>query len=281
MIGNELRVSIVIPTYNRPGALAACLDSLEKQTVAPHEVIIVVDGGITKEVQRVIDIFKSKNELNIVQINNRERRGMQVSRNIGAEAASGDIIAFLCDDITLVPEWLAEILRGYWENKDAAGVGGRVIQLTPFMDSTFYRLYYRVRRFLFSNKLGKISFIGLPYIPIVEASERLLSVDYLAAGNMALRRDVFHSYKFDTSLEVNNELDLGIRLTKRGKKKLIYNSKAIVYHSFLSGGSGYPGRGTERLYGAFRDHTIYLLKNFNAKYLRLAFFSATVLIYSL
>lgn len=278
---DNLRVSVIICTYKRPECLDMCLSSLETQTVAPYEIIIVVDGGITDETQEVIDRFKGNGKLPIIQVTNSERKGSTASMNIGAEYATGDIIAFLDDDVRLVPEWLAEILRGYQEVKDAVGVGGMVINIYEFIDSVFYKFYYSVRRLLFRWKMGQISFIGIPYYLLVEPCDRLLPVDYLHGGNMSFRREIFNAHKLDANIEMLDEFDLGIRITKWHKGKLIYNSKALLYHGAPGGGLEFAGRSGDRLYESFRHHTAYLLKDFNLKYLRLVLFAIVVLIYSL
>jgi len=281
VVSNNLSVSIIICTYKRPECLDMCLGSLEKQTVSPYEVIIVVDGGITSETQEVIDRFKGDGKLSIVQVTNSERKGSTASMNIGAEHAAGDIIAFLDDDVRLVPEWLAEILRGYHEVEDAAGVGGQIINIYQFMHSKFYEFYHSIRRFLFQGKMGKISFVGIPYYLLVDPSDKLLSVDYLHGGNMSFRREIFNVHKLDANIEMLDEFDLGIRITRWGKGKLIYNSKALLYHGAPGGGLEFAGRSADRLYETWRHHAAYLLKDFNLKYLRLALFATLVLGYSL
>ncbi len=277
-MSDSLKISIIIPTYARPSSLSACLSSLEQQTVSPHEVIVIVDGGITPEVQEAVDTFKRKGKLAIVQITNTERKGAQQSMNIGKGAATGDVIAFLDDDVTLVPIWVEEIIKGYDENRDAVGVGGRVIDMVPFVDNLFYRLYSRAKAYLFGWKMGKVNFIGMPYADLFAPSKGYLRVDYLCGGNMSFRREIIASHRFDDSLNYVDDLYLGVMLTRKEKKTLIYNSQAIVYHHRDAAGG--CGRGTERIYSSFRGHTIYLLRNFNLKYLRIAVFYIYVLIYS-
>lgn len=276
MSASELNMSVVIPTYNRPGSLSLCLDSLEKQVVPPYEVIIVSDGKPADKIHEVIDNFRNK--LSIIQITN-HRGGEHLSRDIGAETATGDIVAYIDDDVILVPEWSAEILRGYQENKGVAGVGGRVINMTSFPKPWVWRAYVRVIQTLFRRKMGRISFIGLPYARLYLPCDRLIEVDFLQGGNMSLRREILASHKWEGLTYFSDESDLGIQLTRKEKRKLIYNSRAIAYHyPALTGGST---RGRERMHLAVKDYTILILKNFNLKYLRLILFSIGVLVASL
>ncbi len=100
-LSNNPTVSVIICTYNRPQSLSTCLESLEKQTIIPYEVVIVVDGGINSEVQEIIDSFKANDRLPIVQVTNNERNGTAVSMKIGAETASGEIVAYIDDDVVM------------------------------------------------------------------------------------------------------------------------------------------------------------------------------------
>ncbi|HLB12294.1 MAG TPA: glycosyltransferase family 2 protein [Dehalococcoidia bacterium] len=274
------RISTVIATYNRPRSLAACLESLEGQTVAPLEVIIVVDGELTEQVQETIDTFKGDGKLKIVQINNGERRGATASKNRGAEAASGDIIAFVDDDITLVPHWTAQILKGYEENEDAVAVGG-VCEMSQWLfHNPLYRFFVAVRWRLFRNKIGKMSFIGMPYLSHTLPGDGCVAVDFLHGGNMTVLREAFLATRLDEAMGVRDEFDLCVRLRKNGGRKLIYNPQAVAYHNVVTSG-GFGVWGHERICLDVRDHVPYLMKDYNLRYLRLGVFSALVLGYAL
>ena len=276
----ESKISVVIATLNRPDSLANCLMSLEEQTVTPYEVIIVVDGELTEPVQKTIDTFKDNGNLNIVQINNGRRRGLQHSRNKGVDTATGDVVAFIDDDETLASDWTFQIRRGYEVCSDAVGVGGMIAMQEIYFHNVFYKSFVRLRERLFRKKLGKINFIGMPYLVLTIPSDDLVLVDFLHGGNQSYRRDIIAIYKFDPSLPMREEFDLGVRLCLKKKKKLVYNSKAIAYHHHNPVG-GIALWGSERLYRDFRDHVPYLMRDFNLKYLRLAAFTIAVFLYSM
>lgn len=278
MTQTNLKMSVIIPTLNRPKALSSCLDSLEKQTMPLHEVIIVVDGKPTDRVQKAIDDFKSRSKLNVIQIDN-ELRGEQTSRNISADAATGDIVAILEDDEIMVPEWSTEIIRGYQEHPDAAGVGGRVINVTPSPSPWLWKVYLKVTKSWSQKRMGKISFIGIHYAPLAFPCDGLMEVEFLAGGNMSFHREIITSHKFDGNVYFCDEWDYGVRLTRKEKRKLIYNSKAITYH--YPNPTGGSVRGRKRRPLAIRDTTTYILKDFNLKYLRLVLYSFVVFIYSI
>ena len=277
---NPLKISFVIATLGRPDSLANCLQSIARQTVVPHEVIVVVDGILTDEIQRSIDSFKTQNNIGLVQLNNGQTRGAPYSKNRGAESATGDVVAFVDDDIRLTPDWVSEITRGYEIHSDAAGVGGMIAMQEVYFHNVFYRLFVKARRSLFRGKIGKMSFTGMPYNVLVYPADDLLIVDFLHGGNMSFRREIARTYKLDEDMGVRDEFGLCTQLTLIEKKKLIYNSKAIAYHHHdKTGGVGLWG--SQRLYRDFRDHVPFLLKHFNLKYLRLAAFTIVVAGYSM
>lgn len=88
----EVKLSIVIVTYNRLEELAELLESISRQTVLPHEIIIVNDAG--KSIKPVAKLYK---ELPIKIIELEENVKHVRARNIGVGHVTGEAI-MLCDD---------------------------------------------------------------------------------------------------------------------------------------------------------------------------------------
>ena len=120
-----MKISIVIPTYNRAVFLKECLDSVLKQKLLPLEVI-VVDNAEHREAEHVVNairLFFESNNIDIIYLRNKENSGA-IARNIGAEKASGDLVAFLDDDVVLDPDYYFEIKKVFLEFPNALGVHG-------------------------------------------------------------------------------------------------------------------------------------------------------------
>jgi len=89
----ELKISAVIPAFNPGPYLSEALDSVAAQTLRPFETIVIDDGSepaieITKDFPIPVKVIRQKNS------------GLAHARNVGAENACGDWIAFLdADDI--------------------------------------------------------------------------------------------------------------------------------------------------------------------------------------
>jgi glycosyltransferase involved in cell wall biosynthesis len=103
-----IRISVVIPTLNRPGPLAACLKALEVSFPADAETIVVSDGG-SKDLGTVVAPFVKSLRLRLVRI---ENSGPGAARNRGIELARGQIVAFTDDDCRPHPGWLAALAAG-------------------------------------------------------------------------------------------------------------------------------------------------------------------------
>ena len=92
------KVSVIIPTHNRPELLKRAVNSVLSQTYTDLEVI-VVDDGLEKRADEIINNF---NDSRLKYIQHSEEKGGSAARNTGIKSASGEFIAFLDDD----DEWL-------------------------------------------------------------------------------------------------------------------------------------------------------------------------------
>ncbi len=88
-------LSVVIPYYNLSKTLPETIDSIKKSEYKNYEIIIVNDGSTDKE---SIDILKNYENDEKIRIINIENKGLANARNIGAEVAKGEFIAFIDAD---------------------------------------------------------------------------------------------------------------------------------------------------------------------------------------
>lgn len=94
-MGESPRISVVVPTRDRPELLQRCLEALEKQTT-PIEIVIVEDS---------------------------EGRGPAWARNEGVRRAKGQIICFTDDDCAPFPNWAEALAKPIQAGKAQATAG--------------------------------------------------------------------------------------------------------------------------------------------------------------
>jgi GT2 family glycosyltransferase len=104
-------ISVVVPTYDRPGRLKALLAALQLQTLEPDRFeVVVVDNGSADGTAAVLE-EESHPGLRVVRRD--VNRGPTVARNDGWKAARGSIVAFTDDDCEPSPQWLEAILDAF------------------------------------------------------------------------------------------------------------------------------------------------------------------------
>ncbi len=96
-----MTISVVIPARNRAATIAACLDSVTRQTV-PVDEILVVDDAST---DNTVEIARAHGATRIVRL--AQQSGAQAARNEGIRQARGEWIAFLDSDDEWLPHKLA------------------------------------------------------------------------------------------------------------------------------------------------------------------------------
>lgn len=136
-------VSIVIPVYNEEQQLAACLDSIARQTVKPFEVI-VVDNNST---DNTVAIARS---YSFVRLLHETQQGVVHARNRGFYAARGDIIGRLDTDTRLSANWVERIIHIFSDPAIDAVSGSIGFHDVPF-SAFFSNIDGFFRRYLARN----------------------------------------------------------------------------------------------------------------------------------
>jgi len=123
----KIKVSVIIPTYNRKEELKKLLISLERQTY-PREnfEIIVVDDASTDGTESLIREMMSKFGGHLHYISMPERNDSPIVRNIGAEETRGEILTFIDSDAVANPDFLKNIVKKFNsdKNKRIGAIGG-------------------------------------------------------------------------------------------------------------------------------------------------------------
>jgi GT2 family glycosyltransferase len=118
-----IKISVIIPTYQRPDLLSRCLLALREQSFAKenYEVIIVSDGPDETTKRNVKKFFYRDRRFVLLQMP--QKKGPAAARNFGWKQASGILIAFTDDDTLPDVDWLNNIWKAYNGEKEIAYTG--------------------------------------------------------------------------------------------------------------------------------------------------------------
>lgn len=109
------KVSVVVCSFNGSRTLHECLTSLMCLDYPDYEVILVNDGS-TDATAKIAEEFPQ------IVYHYQENRGLSVARNVGAELATGEIVAYTDDDCVADKDWLKYLVRAMQDQKvDAIG----------------------------------------------------------------------------------------------------------------------------------------------------------------
>ncbi|MFT5905987.1 MAG: glycosyltransferase involved in cell wall biosynthesis [Cryomorphaceae bacterium] len=201
------RISVIICVYNGADRVWRAIESLAASLVKyPHSdyEVIVVDDGSTDGTQELVK------EYDFVKLICAEHGGLSKARNLGAEAATGEILAYTDDDCEVDPDWLYWIAKGY-DEQDVDAMGGPNIPPVP----------------LDEDEAVVAAAPGAP--SHVMLSDR--DAEHIPGCNLTVRRAAFEAIGgFNVVYQVaGDDVDFCWRLEKAGFK-IGFHGAAFVWH---------------------------------------------------
>jgi glycosyltransferase involved in cell wall biosynthesis len=223
-----VRFSLIIVTKDRPVPLARALESAARALPADCEAI-VVDGDRNGSAELVIEEIRTRYpRLNVRRI--ASDPGAAHQRNVGIDAASGDVVVYVDDDCTFEPG-LFEALDAAYSDPRVVGATGRVEQ--PLRARLANDPHSRLRRLLLGGgRQGSMSSFGFRR-PIVDVQEPR-DVEFMPGPLMSARREIAAEVRFDERLvaySLVEDDDFAYRVSRRGRIR--YEPAAVVEHHEL------------------------------------------------
>ena len=230
-----MKISVILCTYNRHGSLARALESVAA-SIVPEPIqweVLVVDNNSKDATRETIEEY-CRRYPDRIRYFFEPRQGKSYALNTGIREATGEVIAFMDDDVTVEPTWLQNLTKPL-QNGLYMGSGGQICAPRGVVLPPWIALGGPC------SLAGVLALFDRGPVPI-----ELSDPPY--GTNMAFRKEVFEKYgvfRTDLGPSVSSEIrgedtELCLRLMKSGIP-LLYTPTAIVYHEV-------PGKRLEKGY---------------------------------
>jgi glycosyltransferase involved in cell wall biosynthesis len=235
---SQFAVVICAHDSRRWAHLQAAVGSVQRQTLPPYEIVVVVDGDDQLYGRAAAELE------GVHVVKNQDQPGLGGARNSGISASTAPLVAFLDDDALATERWL-ELLSAAYVDPDVAGVGGAI---EPRWE--------RGRPAWFPPEFDWVvgcTYRGMP--------ERTAEVRNLIGCNVSYRRDVLEAlngFRLDTTATkrscVSGSASGGRtrswstfrtrlpRTTSRHRERRSRDSSRAVFRRRLEGGGRPPRR---------------------------------------
>lgn len=194
-----LSISVVIPAHNEEEYLPLCLESIKQQDYAAEHEVIVVDNASTDNTSKIALDWGAK-------VVHESKRSPACARQKGAEAATGEIIAFIDADSQAPNCWLSTIVSRFVREPATVVISG------PYV-------------YCDAGRIARIaSYANFISIIVDQLFRRAFNKGGAIWGcNFAVRRSaLFEVGGFDTSIRFyGEEYELSLRLKRAGKGGII------------------------------------------------------------
>jgi len=120
------KVSIIICSRNRAAQLGKCLDSIrEDEMLATAAELVLIDNGSTDETRQTMERHADRARYPVL-VRQEPAAGLSRARNVGLDAASGDLLLFTDDDCYMDPGYIRQAVEIFESGKYDFG-GGQII----------------------------------------------------------------------------------------------------------------------------------------------------------
>lgn len=245
------RVSIIVVNLDGLCHLGPCLSSLSELDYPAEQVeVILVDNGSRDHSVS----FVQQNFSQVRLILNEHNEGFARANNQGAQAASGEYLVFLNNDMRAHPDWLRELVLAARSQEGVAAVGGRI--LTWDGDALDF-------------VGGALNFYGMGFQPHDDPppGDRPSEILFGCGGSLLVDSQVFLEVGgFDPDFFAYFEdVDLGWRLWLLGYR-VLYAPQALTYHRGHGTSSRMP---TSRVAVLYERNALYtIIKNYDERNLQ-------------
>ena len=192
-----MKISVVIPTYNRKHTLPRALDSVLAQSYKPFEIIVIDDGSSDGTIDMIKSKYPSIKLLESLKpsksLKGYSPKGVSVARNVGIKQSKGDWIALLDSDDEWIPDKLIKQVQLLKKNEKS---------VFCHTNEIWIRNGIRVNQHKKHQKYGGYIF------------KECLDICRISPSSVLIHKSIFEDIGlFDESLKVCEDYDLWLRIT--------------------------------------------------------------------
>lgn len=196
-----MKLSVIIPTYNRCALLSRTLPTIFQQTCAPntYEVIVIVDGS-TDGTMEMLRELRPPCRLRVLEQPN---RGQAAARNAGLRAAHGDLVLSLDDDLLCESDLISEHIAAHQSGENLLVFG--LVDVSPESPPTLATRWTRRLANCYTERLRRDG-LSFPVDAVVGPNTSASRTTLVSLGG-------FDEDQFDYALE---DFEFGLRLWHAG-----------------------------------------------------------------
>jgi glycosyltransferase involved in cell wall biosynthesis len=204
-----MKVSIIIPTRNRLEKLRQTVERLRLQDFPNQDYeIVVVDDGSNPPVKFEKD-FSVSPKVSIVRLEGVER---SIARNTGAREATGELLIFVDDDVSVKENFVELHWKAHQEFSDALVIG-KILLPEDSQNTPFGRFRQRLEQDGIPSQRGLIA-----------------EKNFCTAQNMAIAKDNFFAIKgFDENIVSSEDQEFALRHTAKNRP-IVFLPEALGIH---------------------------------------------------
>lgn len=223
---NSLKISVIIPTFNRISSLLISLKYLEKQDFNEKFEVIIIDDWSTDLTQIELKKFKTKKfELVVLK---QENKKQAIARNLWVFSAKSDLIIFLQDDIWAEKNLLSShfnfhkklFLEKKWEKNI---IIWKTIWTKELQKDRFHRFLDWTWKWIFPGQLFNYNFLK---------TWKEANYWYFYTNNLSIKKSFFQSEKFNENFNSYwwEDIEIWYRFQKKWGK-IFFEEKALAFHN--------------------------------------------------
>ena len=220
------KLSLVIPTKNRPEDLIELVDSIMSQSLMPDELIIIDQSDTSKSKELIQSRWKDASNSKLTYILDPSIKGLVDAKRHGTLISSHDLVCFLDDDLILDNHFLKQIVEPFQFDTKILGSSGVFINF-PRRSKLYSVMYSLFHKGIFSDPRPQV------FRKYEGYANPLLSTNVLWGGITIWNADVLKKVPFDDKnfLFMMEDFDYSAKVRSNLGNNFFINPNARAIHN--------------------------------------------------